>query len=362
MTPPRRRNARNRPLPAGMRERAGYYSWTSPDGKEFGLGRDKAEAVAQVIEATLHAQGLANKVRLVDRMSGSADRTFGAWMTLFETKLAGRKLAANTRRSYRSLAKRARTMFGDDAMVERITTLEVANAFAKIQEEGKARTAQAFRSFLTDVFKGAVAAGWITTNPVLVTDEITVEVSRARLTLEVYLAVHTVAHDWLRNAMDLALVSSQRREEVAAAKFADIRDDHWHCIQRKTGARLRLPLALRLNVVGLSLGDVVKRCRATGVLSPFLIHQTRPYGNSQPGTRIWVDTVTRRFTDALATLKLDFGAQSPPTFHEIRSLSERLYSDQGGVSTQELLGHADPRSTRLYHDNRGAEWVTVRLG
>lgn len=91
------------------------------------------------------------------------------------------------------------------------------------------------------------------------------------------------------------------------------------------------------------------------------MHQTRPHGNSPPGARIWVDTITRRFTDALASLSLDFGDSTPPTFHEIRPLAERLHAEQGGVSTQELLGHADPRTTRLYHDVRGAEWVTVKV-
>lgn len=344
-----------------MRERDGYFSWTGPDGREFGLGRDRESAITQVVEAMVASQGMVMQARLVDRMSGASDRTFGALVDVYEKKLAGRDLADNTRRSYRSMAKRARATFTESAVVERITTIDVSNALTSLQDEGKARQAQAFRAFLSDVFRTAVANGWIAANPVLVTDRVSVDVNRARLTLGVYQAVHDVAHDWLRNAMDLALVSAQGREEIAAAKFADVRDDHWYCVRRKTGKRLRIPMSLRLDVVGLSLGDVVRRCRSTGVLSHFLVHQTRPHGNSPPGARIWVDTITRRFTDALASLRLDFGESTPPTFHEIRSLAERLHAEQGGVSTQELLGHADPRTTRLYHDVRGAEWVTVKV-
>jgi integrase len=353
---------RNRALPPGMRVRNGYYSWTHPDGREFGLGRDREEAIAQVSEALVALAGLQTQVRLVDRINGATDRTFGAWMTVYERQLAGRKLAANTRRTYASMARRARVMFRDDSMIERITTLDVAKALGALKDAGKARSAQAFRAFLADVFRAAVAEGWIATNPVLVTAKVAVEVQRARLTLEIYRAVHAVAHDWLRNAMDLALVSGQAREEVAAARFPDFYDEHWHCIRKKTGKRLRIPTVIRLNVLGLSLADVVKRCRNSGVLSPYLVHQTQPYGNSPPGRRIWVDTVSRRFTDALASLQLSFGDRSPPTFHEIRSLSERLYAEQGGVSTQELLGHSSPDMTRVYHDARGAEWQTVKLG
>jgi integrase len=131
--------------------------------------------------------------------------------------------------------------------------------------------------------------------------------------------------------------------------------------QGKTGARVVLPFDLRLEAFGKSLGDVYEQCRQTGVLSPYLIHQTESRGNSPAGRQIWVDTISRRFTDTLGRLGLTFEDKTPPTFHEIRSLSERLYAAQGNVNTQELLGHKDPRTTQLYHDARGAEWVRVTI-
>jgi hypothetical protein len=56
----------------------------------------------------------------------------------------------------------------------------------------------------------------------------------------------------------------------------------------------------------------------------------------------------------------DGNPQTPPTFHEIRSLAERLYHQQG-VNTQEVLGHRDAKSTATYRDSRGAEWVEVKV-
>lgn len=56
----------------------------------------------------------------------------------------------------------------------------------------------------------------------------------------------------------------------------------------------------------------------------------------------------------------EVGGEHPPTFHEIRSLAERLYDEQG-VNTQALLGHRDPRTTALYKDVRGAEWIKVKV-
>lgn len=359
---PHPRSARNRALPQGLRERGGYYSWKDPrTGKEHGLGRDRAAAIRDAIEANALVAGDTQRSRLVDRLDGSADRTVGALAALFEAELKKRRLAENTRRSYKSLLNRVRADLGEETLVARVTTLRIAEVLTALRDAGKERQAQAFRSFLKDFFRAGVAEGWIDTNPVLVTAAPGVEVKRARLTLEVFLQVRDAADGWLVNAMNLAVVSGQRREDVAAARMADIREDAWWCEQSKTGQRLRIPLALRLDAVGLSLGDVVRACRATGVLSRFLVHQVVDRGNSPRGRRIWVDTVTRRFTDVLATLQLDFGDRTPPTFHEIRSLSERLYKAQGNVDTQELLGHRDPRTTAIYHDARGAEWVQVKI-
>lgn len=47
-----------------------------------------------------------------------------------------------------------------------------------------------------------------------------------------------------------------------------------------------------------------------------------------------------------------------PTFHEQRSLSERLYREQG-VDTQKLLGHKTQKMTDRYNDDREKDWVIV---
>ncbi len=193
----------------------------------------------------------------------TAARTVGDWLDVYEKQFAGRKLADNTRKTHKSQLKQARALLGVDTVIDRVTVKTIADLLNGIREAGHARSAQAMRSFLTDVLRAAVQDGWVETNPVLVTRSEEVEVRRARLSLEVYQGVHTRAGR-LRNAMDLALVSAQRREDVAAARFADFREESWFCEQGKTGNRVCIPMALRLEVVGLSLGDVVKRCRSTG--------------------------------------------------------------------------------------------------
>lgn len=361
---PQRRTPNKRGLPPNLYERGGYYAWRNPvTRKEYGLGRDRQKALTQAIEANLHRAGQLQQNRLVDRLTGTAGRTWGAWLDRYDAQLKKRKLADNTRRSLKSLSGRARRMLGADSVIERIETLAVSEAIDAVVKEGKDRTAQAFRTFLTDAFRAAVAAGWIKTNPVLVTDKVSVEIRRARLTFDAFMTLYNAAGlPWLRNAMALALVTAQRREDVARAVFADVHDGAWWCEQRKTGNRVSLPLDLRLECFGMSLADVIKQCRSTGVLSKHLIHQVTARGNSPVGKPIWQDTVTKRFADLVTRMGGDWGAHTAPTFHEIRSLAAREYEKQGNVHVQSLMGHKDPRMTAVYKDSRGAEWVKVQMG
>lgn len=355
--PPRQRKEINRPLRPGMRNRDGYYSWTNPDtGIEYGLGRDRQKAISEVIAAEV--QLARKRLSLVERIAG-AGNTWSDCCDVFEKKLAERKSKANTVRTRRSQMNRLRRCIDAHRSIVSVSTKECAGVINAMKAEGKMRAAQAFRSFLIDFFDRMIAEGFRTDNPARVLDAVQVEVQRARLTLEAFLALYeTTQVTWLRNAMALAIVSGQPRECVAAARFADLKERAWWNSRGKTGARVILPYELRLECFQMSLEDVVKQCRATGIVSHHLVHQTERAKGATLGKKMHVDMITRIFSAELATLGLDFGDKEPPTFHEIRSLSERLYAEQGNVSTQDLLGHKDPRTTALYHDGRG-EWVKV---
>lgn len=67
----------------------------------------------------------------------------------------------------------------------------------------------------------------------------------------------------------------------------------------------------------------------------------------------------RRVAGARNQTGLTWPGKTPPTYHEIRSLAERLYRAQG-VDTQALLGHRHPRMTKVNADPRQAEWLKIR--
>ena len=62
----------------------------------------------------------------------------------------------------------------------------------------------------------------------------------------------------------------------------------------------------------------------------------------------------------MESLGIDWKDKTPPTFHEIRSLAIRLYSEQG-VNAQLLAGHSDPGTTAIYLNARGHDYVKVTV-
>jgi integrase len=365
---PRRRSERKRGWPKHLYERDGYYSWRHPKThEEFGIGRDKAKAFNEAVEANLHIAKLANRPRLIHRITGDGDRSVEAWNTKYQAAIAKQDYAAVTLRTYKSLGARLVRMLGADTPLASVKALAVSGMLEAVVGEGKARTAQSLRGFAQGWFREARVAGWTEESPVMDTRlSVSVEVKRARLMFDVFMRLYEDAklQPWLKNAMALALVGAQRREDVAEAQFKDFHDGGWWCVQAsEKGAnphRIFIPLDLRLDAFRTSLGEVVAQCRRSGVLSKYLVHQTVQRGNSPIGRKIWIDTISKRFGDAVDRLGIDWGEKTPPTFHEIRSLSERLYAAQGGINTQELLGHSDAATTAMYHDGRGAVWTQIK--
>ncbi|MGG5216133.1 tyrosine-type recombinase/integrase [Rahnella variigena] len=189
------------------------------------------------------------------------------------------------------------------------------------------------------------------------------KVTRGRLSFSQWKKIFDNAADlqpYLQNSMLLALITGQRRADILNMKFSDVWDGHLHITQSKTGTRLALPLTLFLPEINLSLDDVIRQCRDR-VMSKYMIHHSRAHGSSKPGDPVTGNGVTRMFKQARIASGLKFTeGTTPPTFHEQRSLAERLFSAHG-INTQTLLGHKTAAMTEKYHDDRGADWITLAV-
>ena len=359
---PRPRNRRSRDLPENLYEYGGHYKWRDPrSGKFFGLGNDRRKAIAQAMEANFAIRDETEVVRLVDRITGEGERTIRTFLPVYKEVLEKRRLAAKTLKERHQQLDVVASHF-DEMVMTRITTLAISKFLDGYEAAGKGRMAQVYRSLLLDLFREAQAKGWIEANPVGVTKAAIVEIKRSRLTLPDFQTIYAKAESlepWVRNSMALGLVTGQRREDVAAFRFTDVREGFLWVDQGKTGVKLRIPVSLRLDALGWSVEDVIRRCRDR-VVSPYMVHNSRPHAKAKPGDPLHVSSLSAAFAKARDLAKVKGSDTQPPSFHELRSLAERLYSEQG-IDTQTLLGHKDPRMTSTYHDARGAEWLEVKL-
>ncbi|WP_353861441.1 tyrosine-type recombinase/integrase [Azospirillum formosense] len=309
-------------------------------------------------------EGTRGRRALVDRLATSKEASMGAWCDIYQSILDGRGLAENSLSVFSSRLKTVRTAWGE-MRIDAITTRDVADFLEQWERQGKKRMASAMRALVNDLFRAAQAKGWVAHNPVTPTKIGSVEVKRARLTLEMFQSIHAAAlkHQpaWVARSMELALVTGQRREDVAAFGPRNVRDGRLWVEQGKTKAKVCIPLDLRMNAVGWSVGEVIARCR-DNVLSRHFVHHSSNVGGIKAGSGVSLNTISAAFSEARRKSRIAWGeGKDPPTFHEIRSLSARLYAAQG-VNAQALLGHKSPDMTALYRDARGSEWIEVATG
>lgn len=221
---------------------------------------------------------------------------------------------------------------------------------------------------MRDVYVEAIANGQAETSPAAHVKAPRAPGLRKRLTLDTWQSMHALAKTgpqrWVSAMMLLALATGQRRADLAKMRFDDVVDGCLRVEQQKKarkliGARVAIPLTLRLAATGMTLGDVIELCRSVGAPGPTLLRKAG-------GGPIEMSSLSARFREHIVAV---CGADAYkryewPSLHEVRSLSARTYIAEGMApkTVQTLLGHKDAEMTAIYLNDRGltdAEWKTV---
>ena len=290
----------------------------------------------------------------------AVQRTLNEWLVIYEGLLAQRGYDPQTIKNRRSNLVHVRRMWGDKPLRE-IKPRHISDALQPMLPE-RASTARRICDELRDIFLEAVANDWCDVNPVLNIRKPQGKVKRKRLSLEIWSGMRDLAQThrqgWVLPMLLLSLVTAQRRADLGKMKFDDVWDGHLHIEQQKKagkdyGARVALPLTLRLNVVGVTLGEVIETCRAYAPVGPTLLRKS-------DGKPIELSSLSTRFNELIRSVEgaAAYRDREWPSLHEVRSLSERLYRQQG-IQTQHLLGHKNQEMTDKYNDDRGlsaADW------
>lgn len=346
-------------FPPNLHEpRPGYFTWRDPrDKKTHVIGRvSTAEAIHEAQQANLVVERGAAKKTLAERVEAGKETIADLIKKMPTDDLKHATIVARV--GYDRVIIKAVGHIECTAL----TTKDVADMLEALKEEGKMRWAQAIRSRITAICNKGMALGWMKGNPAAVTEKVKVKVKRRRLTLAEFNQILAKAPEvapWLQNAMLLALVSGQDRSTIARWERSFVKGDVAVLQRSKTEVRIAIPLRLRMDAIGLSLADVIARCKSTGVVSKYLIHHVRIQGSAKRGDRVNLSNISAAFSEAreLAGIK----GNDAPTFHEIRSLCKRLYMEQGNVDTKALLGHMTDAIADLYANSRGLEAIKVRV-
>ena len=362
----RQRLAKYRGFPPNLYQNpAGYFYYRNPQNKtQKGLGRDRAKAF-QEARAANAALATVEPSSLVDWVLGKTDYTLAGWLPVYrELWEAKTEPADNTLRAAKSLLKRLAEAEFAKRRMKQIETVHIAAYLEDFAKSSGAGAAQNMRSRLNDIFRWAETQGVIEVgkNPVAATFTTGYKVKRERLSLEQFWAIHAQSSTWARNAMMLALVTGQRRDDITNMKFADYKDGFLHVAQGKSGGQTRLQLdgGIRLAKVGVSIGEVVAGCRDL-IVSRYLVHHTERVTTVKPGDQVRAPGLSLAFKNAREKAGVEASTdRTPPSFHEIRSLSERLYREEFGAEfAQAILGHKNAQMTAKYDDLRGG-WQTVK--
>ena len=348
-------------------DKNGYFSYRNPvSGKRKGIGKDKAVAfrearAANAVLATMTPSSL------VTWVSGKDEHSLISWIPVYKKRWEEKtKPAVATLRMATYYLKKIVAADFSWMNLRDITAAHIAAFVNNVETVSGHGAAIGVRGRLSDMFRSAEIQGLIESgkNPVAPTYKPDTEVKRERLSLEQFLLIRSHSAEYLRNAMDLALMTAQRREDICEAKFTDYRDGNLFVIQGKSQGRVRLQLSgsIRLDAVNMSIADVIKQCR-DDVLSPWIIHHVRSKATARPGDQISLNGLSSKFTRAREIAGITpADGRTGVSFHEIRSLSERLYRKQYGAEfAQAILGHKNAKMTATYDDLRGSGWQVVAV-
>ncbi|WP_342122181.1 tyrosine-type recombinase/integrase, partial [Proteus mirabilis] len=251
-------------------------------------------------------------------------------------KVNSRGLKEKTLYDYESRIKLIKLHF-NDCPIENVTPRDVATF---ISEYPKKAMAKLLRSTMLDAFNEAIADGVIKENPVSVTKPPKTSVQRSRLSLEEFKYALEHTNDKYRYMFLLAILTAQRISDVINMKWDDIKNDRLYVTQLKTGSKVAIPLSLRLESIGYSIKDVLNLMNRSS---------DKICGNTT------AKTLRGKFIEALPK-----HIENKPTFHEIRSLSARLYEEEKSAEfAKKILGHKSMRMTDKYLDDRGNGYVEL---
>lgn len=335
-------------------------------GKFHAMGNDKNQAIAAARKLN---DLLVPTVDLVAKVTGSVMfLDFSENWFKSKRRKDGKPISSNTKKLYRLYLTGCQNKWKHLSM-DAITLLMMNNHLDSLSVVPSNQT----RTILIEIFDLAVSKGVCPDNPAALTLRKYPQKLRKRHTLEGLAKIRDIAEPWLKNAIDLAMLTTQRRIDIIKMKWTDISDGYLHVAQQKTTDTLEddFEVAEGSGYVRIKIDDelqkVLDRCN-DGIESPFIIHRIpKRKGREQKDvikehfTEVDKQYVTVQFLRLAKIAYPELTGRQIPTFHEIRALAIFLHKKEG-KSAQALAGHSTKKMTEHYESGHEIIWNDADVG
>ncbi|MTI12144.1 tyrosine-type recombinase/integrase, partial [Sansalvadorimonas verongulae] len=341
-------------LPPYLNVRNGYFYYNNPKAGFYNqpMGRDRLLAISAARQ--LNAMAKPDVGSLVEKTLNPAAKTVKDAIDRFkEDILPNLKLGDRSKQEMGYRLNRLEKDIGNRVL----DAMTVQNVAEYLDSNFYGDGYKQHRTVLSRVFRIAMTKGWCREDPAEKTlptrNAEKVEKKRQRLKKEQLDIIYEMADPWLKIAIDLALITLQRRQDLVKLKFSDIKDGRLYLVQQKTKDRTecaRLSIAVSPN-----LAKIINKARMTGIACPYIIHRkpdrrkSRENETKQHWAAVRESYLTRAFTKVRNKTGLfdNIPEDERPTFHELRSLGGDLYKKKGWSleQVQSLMGHASEGMT-----------------
>ena len=365
----RSRHKGNKDIPANLyRDNGNSWRYRHPVTGKFhamGTDRNKAFQAARKLNALLIVEE--------DIFAKVAGRTvnfqiFSEQYLAEKRRKDGRPISENTRHTNQVQLNRLWKVWGNKELDS--ITLKMVNEYLDSLTPSNSKSV---RSLLCNIFDVAVSKGLCPDNPARITLSRYVPKQRKRHTVEGLRIIRSHSPLWLQNAIDLSLLTTQRRSDIVKIRWTDIHDGYIHIAQQKTTDDpmddfevLDGSGYIRIKIDD-ELQQVLDRCKSDNVPSPFVIHHVPKRKVKNAKKEHWTQILPLYLSEEfLRIVKLSnaypkLEGRQIPTFHEIRVLAIFLHK-KAGRSAQALAGHSSVKMTEHYESGDEIIWNDVDVG
>lgn len=281
-------------------------------------------------------------------------KTVAQWLDVYQSIVDVMEIANKTKKNMQPTILDIRKVMGN-RIISSISPMDISNLI--LSYSNSPNTAKRRLNETKRIFHNAMCYGWINFNPATAIQPPKVKIIRKRLKLEDWRKIVDYSKDnmqpWVSRAFLLALITGQRRGDIINLKFSDVKNGMLFVQQGKSGAKIALPLGLKLDCIDTTLGEVIADCVDYAKTGTHLVRKNKG-GSICPA---YLSAVFESAREHATNLPID---RTAPSFHEIRSLAERLYRVQG-IDTQVLLGHKHRYITDIYNDPRNDGEESFRI-